>query len=170
MGEERMGPQQRHRLTGGNSEHAPRGRQCVRRCTHQFTGVEQGFMLIELLIVLAIVALLMAILLPTLQRVRAQARAVVCRTYLRQWGTILSLYLEDNAGCFPRSDGLCPGLPILRGIYIDYNIDPNAPGRTHGVRTEKVACCPMATKTTADKAGGVQLEKWPAWMRTFRDH
>jgi prepilin-type N-terminal cleavage/methylation domain-containing protein len=111
-----------------------------------------GFTLIELLVVIAIIALLMAILLPSLQRVRKQAQAVVCRTHVRQWGTILSLYLADNEGRLPRTSGLCPGLPLLRGIYIAHNIDPNAPGRTHPIRTEKIACCPLATRTTGDGA------------------
>ncbi|HSV99490.1 MAG TPA: prepilin-type N-terminal cleavage/methylation domain-containing protein [Sedimentisphaerales bacterium] len=111
-----------------------------------------GFTLIELLVVIAIITLLMAALLPALGAARKHARSVVCRTHLRQWGTILSLYLGDNEGRLPRTDGLCPGLPLLRGIYIAHNIDPNAPGRPHPIRTEKVACCPLATRTTGDGA------------------
>ena len=47
----------------------------------------KGFTLIELLVVISVIVLLMALLLPALQRARNQARAVVCRAHLKQWGT-----------------------------------------------------------------------------------
>jgi prepilin-type N-terminal cleavage/methylation domain-containing protein len=46
--------------------------------------VRRGFTLVELLVVIAIIAVLMAILMPTLQRVRRQARSVVCQSNLKQ--------------------------------------------------------------------------------------
>ncbi len=62
---------------------------------------QRGFTLIELLVVIAIIALLMAILMPALQRVRKQAKTVICLSNLKQWGTIFAMYTEDNNGFFP---------------------------------------------------------------------
>ena len=60
----------------------------------------KGFTLIELLVVIAIIALLMAILMPTLQRVKSQAKAVVCQSNLHQWGLCFEMYADDNNGKF----------------------------------------------------------------------
>jgi len=103
----------------------------------------EGFTLIELLVVISIIALLMAILLPALRRVRNHARAVLCQTNLKQWGTILALYTEDNQGRLPRST---PGIVgVLRGSFI-YENDPNKVDVYHTVSTEGIAICPMAVK------------------------
>jgi prepilin-type N-terminal cleavage/methylation domain-containing protein len=61
---------------------------------------QSGFTLIELLVVIAIIALLMAILMPALRRARDQARGVVCKSNLNQWGKIFYLYAHDNEGRF----------------------------------------------------------------------
>lgn len=118
------------------------GRKGFARCPYS------GFTLIELLVVIAIVAMLMALLLPALQRVRKQARAAVCLTNLRQWGTTFALYLEDNEGRFPRGGNYDSSLTLLRGLYIGAKVDPNNPGRLQQVRTERIACCPMAARAT----------------------
>jgi prepilin-type N-terminal cleavage/methylation domain-containing protein len=106
-----------------------------------------AFTLIELLVVIAIIALLMAILLPTLSRVRRQARATVCQAHLKQWGTTFALFLEDKEGRLPREgqDGCAAGLSFLRGRCIGGATEPNRSQRYGSVRTERIACCPMAT-------------------------
>ena len=63
----------------------------------------KGFTLIELLVVIAIIALLLAILMPALQRVKKQARTVVCRSNLTQYGLAGRMYIDDNDGYFPYS-------------------------------------------------------------------
>ena len=66
----------------------------------------RGFTLIELLVVIAIIALLMGILMPALSRVKKQARSVACLATLKQWGTIWSMYCDDNEGRFPEAGPL----------------------------------------------------------------
>ena len=58
----------------------------------------RGFTLIELLVVIAIIALLMSILVPALGRARRQARAAICMSNLRQWGSIFAMYTGENNG------------------------------------------------------------------------
>jgi prepilin-type N-terminal cleavage/methylation domain-containing protein len=57
---------------------------------------QQGFTLIELLVVIAIIALLMGVLMPALNRVRTQAKIVVCKTRLRQIGLAIFTYSNSN--------------------------------------------------------------------------
>ena len=101
-----------------------------------------GFTLIELLVVIAIIALLMAILMPALQRVKKQAKAVVCRSNLKQWGVIFAMYTGDNDGSFPSGDHTALNDPtglwmyVLRPYYID----------------GKLRLCPMATKPLSEGA------------------
>lgn len=108
----------------------------------------RGFTLIELLVVIAIIALLMAVLIPSLSAARKRARAVICRSHLKGWGTTLDLYLEDNEGRFALAledeEGIQSDISLLRGLRVGN--DPNATSRYHGVRTEGIACCPMAGK------------------------
>ena len=59
---------------------------------------KKAFTLIELLVVISIIALLMSILMPALGKVKEQARAVVCRTNLKQLALGTRLYCGDYDG------------------------------------------------------------------------
>jgi len=103
----------------------------------------KGFTLIELLVVIAIIMLLMAILLPVAQQVRNRARAVVCQTNLKQWGTIFFMYTEDNEGNFLSDSGMAQW--FIRGSYLPEG-DPNKPPIYTYVNAKGIACCPMAVR------------------------
>jgi prepilin-type N-terminal cleavage/methylation domain-containing protein len=105
-----------------------------------------AFTLIELLVVIAIIALLMAILVPVLRNARNQTKAVVCQTNLKQWGSILNLYIEDNQSCFP-----CYDIIGNNESYIAWFLCGSIPGSDdqkdeslRPVEARGIACCPMA--------------------------
>ena len=105
----------------------------------------KGFTLIELLVVIAIIALLMAILLPALQRVRKQARAVLCHANLKQWGMSLAFYTEDHEGHLPGDMVGSESIWLIRGWSVtDNTLDE--PRILNPINMEKLACCPMAVK------------------------
>jgi len=114
----------------------------------------KGFTLIELLVVISIIVLLMAILLPVVQRVRNQARAVACQAHLKQWGTILALYTEDNQGRLPGT--VVELLWLLRSPSLIEG-DPNKPDVYQDVNAKGIALCPMAVRSR----GGATINAYP---------
>jgi len=105
-----------------------------------------GFTLIELLVVIAVIGLLMAALLPALGRARRIARAVVCQSNLKQWGTALGLYTNDSGGRLPSDHAGMSGMWLFRGVFLPGD-DPNAnPGALHGFATRDIICCPAAAR------------------------
>ena len=69
---------------------------------------QRAFTLIELLVVIAIIALLLSITMPALTKARDRVKSVICRSNLKQWAYVFSLYAQDNEGSFPQGD-IAPG-------------------------------------------------------------
>ena len=118
-----------------------------------------AFTLIELLVVISMVVLLIALLLPALHKSRNQTRMLMCQANLKQWGTVLALYVDENEGRLPVMSGGTV-LWFFRGAWL-LEGDPNKPHVFQKVNTRGIACCPMAVKVDPGPTTGVSRGSSP---------
>jgi prepilin-type N-terminal cleavage/methylation domain-containing protein/prepilin-type processing-associated H-X9-DG protein len=65
----------------------------------------RGFTLIELLVVISVIALMVALLLPALAGAREAGRSLKCLSNLRQQGTAMAVYIEQERDWVPVGSG-----------------------------------------------------------------
>jgi prepilin-type N-terminal cleavage/methylation domain-containing protein len=125
---------------------------------------KKAFTLIELLVVIAIIAVLMGVLMPALQRVRMQAKNVLCKSNLMSYGLVMRLYNGDWNEGFPESfTGIYSRKTIdqagsLAGAWHpsvphEYNLQPDGAYIPYLKDNAKSNICPVFQS--------VYLAKWP---------
>jgi prepilin-type N-terminal cleavage/methylation domain-containing protein len=104
-----------------------------------------GFTLIELLVVVAIIALLISILLPALAGAREQGRKTKCIANLKNIGTTMHMYFNENRDWFPfeKHPFPSPGWPLSAFHYGGHpgrpgDKDPKSPDYSATFNVEKL--------------------------------
>jgi prepilin-type N-terminal cleavage/methylation domain-containing protein/prepilin-type processing-associated H-X9-DG protein len=125
---------------------------------------KKGFTLIELLVVIAIIALLLSILTPALNKVKEQAKTLVCRTNTKQLNMALMLYSNEYNNKGLNSEGGVDYWPMQIAPYFGDNVYKDDPEKMkEGVMA--ILYCP-STKEPLIETGG----SWGTAKNQWRYH
>jgi len=113
--------------------------------------VRKAFTLIELLVVIAIIAILAAILFPVFAQAREQARKITCTSNLKQLGTAVMMYVQDNDEQFPFGNNWSR---LTNPCGNKYQLYPY-------VKNLQVFHCPSDTTWATKTDSGTDVDSWP---------
>ena len=136
-----------------------------------FMKKSKGFTLVELLVVISIIALLISILVPALSKARKQAKKVLCKSNLRQWGIMVNEYAPDYNGYLPRADYPVAGgrnlwdisakLLTYSGEYLDSTGQwQNCLSTDYGIIDEEFRYCPAAWVDSLEERMDYYVDPW----------
>jgi prepilin-type N-terminal cleavage/methylation domain-containing protein/prepilin-type processing-associated H-X9-DG protein len=131
---------------------------------------KHGFSLIEVMVVVSTVSVVMAVTMPAMNTARSRARAVVCRSNLRQLMLANSGYSNDHDGYYvPAAEDLWQLLPgTLQGGYNRWHgkrtaanepFDPKKGPLAGYLADGKVKKCPERTEFTESENGIISFER-----------
>jgi prepilin-type N-terminal cleavage/methylation domain-containing protein len=99
----------------------------------------RAFTLVELLVVIAIIGILAGLLLPALTRSKESARKIACVNNLKQFGTALKLYADEDNGLFPNRTNDWHWATVLQPYYKDLHLLVCPTDATRGTPATKVS-------------------------------
>jgi general secretion pathway protein G len=135
----------------------------------------RAFTLIELLAVIAIIGILAAIIIPTVGRVRQAARAVTCKSNLRQLGAAFFLFAAENKDRLPPSyvnnGQVVEGYPASNNwwyLVAPYAGLPSGPYDWTRLRAISIMDGPLCCPLTDPNDSAYTSLPWSSYKMTFR--
>ena len=131
-------------------------------------GKSSGFSLMEVMVVVSTVSVVMAVTMPAMTAARSRARAVVCRSNLRQLVLANMEYANDHDGsCVPAAEDLWNTIGLLQAGYNRWHGQRTGPDEPFDFKKGplfsylgggKIKECPTRVEFTKNQPGEINFE------------